>query len=1371
MELLHCMIKDELSVGTAAQVNQIIFEEDHVLQGLHNLDSFTGFGLVHAARDDVLLIHVAVRVAFEGLKLTNPELIIRATPCMNLEGVPLGTWIGFQDAPISMFCSRRVHLDRAKAVWVIPHFEAGCSFQFTHVFSGAFCGWDKAIEWLGNEVATTRMAIDADDEAVQSWTMQSQPQAIFVDKKLTPNDTFNDVKIGLVSDIADASWMNACVCFSNHSFTLSPPCQSWSQGGLGEGLDHPNGMTLIHALAAIGKCRPVSASLECVDAIVKHPHYKIVTAILKMLGYTQAWMQIVPSHELSHMYRTRWLSVWVRNDCLIHRSFGRFKLFDGDLVPWNHPSCDLFVPDQVQHQLLLNDVLTQVYGSFALLPRGMKSKCTNPASIEATLKARCIDGSAPMPTLCASYGSQHTLSKKHLRSRGIFASLVETTLGVAFIDPMRCVNLLGANHAQATVIPTKITKAFAFLGNSISVPHALLCIMIQAAAVASNDRNIMQAIIACWHDRIKANQIVVLRNADWIFVCPLKLVVSFIKFLASFSHGGTDVCVLIGDCRFPFHGNLNDPILGLVASLGIEKPTVQKVSLMNKSGMFIDWGRPVHECFGEFILVAQGMLLDTITILHVGNAVPSPISISSDESTEDFDEQPSVLSIAPVSPPPADHLRCKITILGTNQEFFVWWPASIGTNQIGLRIAFLANSPLQSGIPFWFESRSILDRTVDRHFLVHPHGLLENGETFIGIVDPGCSKLRWVVTEQLIAPAEVIGICSHAHRVLCNGVQVDPFKVIGFHHGDCIKLCNDDGLPVTPRILASLITPNCDRSRIDLMSINRASVGSDEMWCGWTLIERWFQLFLEPNGVDGPFLYHACHKLSTSITTIVRDSLYSPDVDHAFVEIAVWIRLKFLISTPYPWRVLFGCGTEGDQVMQQASASDPWLHNDPWAVAQRQQCRWDDLRLPEDHGFYCDKTRMKHIHRHQLNSNVAGICFCTKSAIPEILQRDPKEPWALLIPTNDKFKLDPGWHLKASEPIETIVADSCTGAVYKRQVTMLQKGDSVKFSLPTPSYSATLTVMCELVLELHVKLVSKEVATLFADKPLDAFRSKVAEQFSHVTVAANQIYGIRTLREGGPTSPVFAFQALCKISGNQRKSMLEHSGTGDLIARDFVNKGETISDLTIIPRFWPCERNSKAEILRAAAGVRGFAGVAVVRKGLTVRSWCDKVADMRRRCYRSLGVTSWTLSFQSEPSPLKFVVKFNDISHEILLTKVEQPMPSKVKPAKANGTRKGNGKAGGKGSSKDGGKDGRAESSQGSQPRDELLSNTNDRLSHLESRFSIMERRQDALDTKFDSKFESISDQLRQIIHTIQPRAASPSKTGYTPPPKAHKSA
>ena len=135
------------------------------------------------------------------------------------------------------------------------------------------------------------------------------------------------------------------------------------------------------------------------------------------------------------------------------------------------------------------------------------------------------------------------------------------------------------------------------------------------------------------------------------------------------------------------------------------------------------------------------------------------------------------------------------------------------------------------------------------------------------------------------------------------------------------------------------------------------------------------------------------------------------------------------------------------------------------------------------------------------------------------------------------------------------------------------------------------------------------------------------------------------------------------------------------------------------------------------------------------------------RGYRSAGCFCWTSVFEAPPTKTKFSLKVNDMVFEVLIT--ERTSPDKPK---------------GKGKGK---------SSKGkrsiSPPASVALSSSSatiqeERIDRLEAKVGALEKKRDALDNKIDSHYNGLSNQLRQVLQHLQPRAHEPS--GDTPPPK-----
>ena len=521
-------------------------------------------------------------------------------------------------------------------------------------------------------------------------------------------------------------------------------------------------------------------------------------------------------------------------------------------------------------------------------------------------------------------------------------------------------------------------------------------------------------------------------------------------------------------------------------------------------------------------------------------------------------------------------------------------------------------------------------------------------------------------------------------------------------------------------------------------------------------------------------------------------------------DFAAFFRLAFVTlgiaeRKPDEPTVFFGAtGSELPDSDVNMEKFDPWANYNKTDVSRPRNCRWEDLTLPDSHCFQ-DKAgkRIAQVHRHQLNANVSGVAFCTKASLNDVMSHKPRAPFALLLPANDRFKIDKGWGLNVSSPIETIVHDPESKNMYKRQVVIAQLSDDVTFKLPEPVYQATLTVHKELVIEVNAQLSSPDLISAIREKPIEVFKQKLQDQYSPQIAHSLQLYGVRIIWSKAQKSVIEAIQVICKTPESNRSQLLERSGIQDLFVRDFLTKDQVVSDTTILPKFWGISKPGRDEALRSASSLTGFAGLTLVRRGIAVRGWASKIVELRKvlmagddrfneensmviprfmmlssgwplstnasdvtkavtaackqppipmRCARSMGLNTWTLGFQEVPAVRTFTALFNNEKHEILLTDINASNGNRSKPPRIAKP---------------------AKSSEVTATTDDSV---NERLTTLESKMSSVERRQDTIEQKLDGGFSDMQDQLRRVLQAVQgPRSASPSKTGFTPPPKVQK--
>ena len=160
-----------------------------------------------------------------------------------------------------------------------------------------------------------------------------------------------------------------------------------------------------------------------------------------------------------------------------------------------------------------------------------------------------------------------------------------------------------------------------------------------------------------------------------------------------------------------------------------------------------------------------------------------------------------------------------------------------------------------------------------------------------------------------------------------------------------------------------------------------------------------------------------------------------------------------------------------------------------------------------------------------------------------------------------------------------------------------------------------------------------------------------------------------------------------------------------------------------------------------------------------VRSTVDStgIAVLPTRAFRNAGVHVWIVACEKEISTEQFSIEINGHVHQILIQQLAPGQGSKGAP-KQGSTGAGKGKK-------------QHQPQEPSSWSGHLLapkaSADDARLDNLEARFDRLESRQQQFEGKVDSKFDSISDALRQLLANTNPRAREPS--GETPPSKVHK--
>ena len=1325
--------------------------------------SISGYMVIEEIFETGLSGHIASFRPFDGIQIVSPKIGCHIEASLTHNWFCKGMWIGFNDLKVQSGQPLVLTPSGYSSLWCIPEFDSNASLTYMNLFSGAFAGWERATTWLERKCISSTfrcISVDYEPQVIEMWKMQTNK--LVLQSPVHYDFALDDPAIGILTCVSDTSILNVWRSAYNGVFSISPPCQCWSKGGKGSGLESKNGQTFLKAINTTCKARPIAALVECSDMVPKHVHFHIVKACFAFAGYRLVYSGILKLDDLSPMMRSRWFAIWQRAD--IQLSIPRpVVCSDPCRLGWNHSMYSFFIPEQLAHQLVVSAQLTNIYGSYKFLPVGMRKHCDNPDDPYAVLLSRAIKEHENIPTLCASYGSQHNLDSGHLEGKGIFAPLIQSAGSFQFVDPFRCAALLGATPHFGTAFSCNLVDAWANLGNSVSVPQALQVITILLKSLGICKFPIQDVVLQCWNDRFKADDTIVglIHNAYWLL--PSEQVP---LFFAGEPFATKDV----PRCQFmqsPIQCSVQSKstFRQLFSSKGLLNTEQQALSLTHDSSK-IEWDCDVDSFHEKTIICSHND--NPLMMISIDVVIPSTLPWTLEENINDAD------------------LICAIQ--KAEQDIAIQPTAKKARTTEA------------------FDDLHPLDPKCVRLSLAIKHGVLVGDDEFRFYI-----KTFQECTDKIVFLNPIVE--SHGFRFpylghLLNdlGSKIDCIclPVLINDHWCAIEICrNDKSFAITflnfrqvDRKASDIIFSKvCEQSSRPVRFKN-ATLPVPNGWCGWALVNRWVKV------VKCISLASIPEQSSSKLSAVFREST---GIAESFHLLAYSARLRFLLQfvpTGDSKPVSFGGADEDDDMKELSSKDvDPWLKSDPWST--KKNCRWEDLKLPKDHPIHDAKgVRLAQHHRHQLGSNLGGVAFITKAMIPEVVAQLPKKPFALLLPASDKLVID-SFQLQASGPFEVIVEDPSSGATYKRQVMLAQVGSEVSFKLAKPTYAATLTEMSEIVLEIDARLALKDTIASFQEKALEAFKAKVVEQFPSKTTKNLNVYGFKHFKENSKKNQSEFYQAMCKIPTSERKAFLERSGIGEICARDFVPKGGAIQDATIIPRFWQCDKAGKEEAVRAASSLTGFGGLIITRRGIAVRAWVaqignirsilmphdDRICDLNRnvvpvitrestgwpssisasevvkatfhatsqapvptRCYKSLGLTTWTLGFATPPAVKTFLAQFNEQTYEILITEPQDVVAPRTKSLKGKGKGKGQSNT-------------QKNHVSNQEPSDQVLT---DRVACLEAKFGGLERRQDQLEHRITSGFDGVQDQLRQVLQAVVPRQPQQS-TGMTPPPKVAK--
>lgn len=160
-----------------------------------------------------------------------------------------------------------------------------------------------------------------------------------------------------------------------------------------------------------------------------------------------------------------------------------------------------------------------LYNTNELLPPAKRLKTTVSKNGNDVLLQRVLKPGEVLPTLCASYSTQHLLASTHLQNKGIYAHLRKSERGFEFFDPAMFCSLFGV--LEETVMPVKIGESFHGIGNAVSIPHSLLTLCVGFQALTAEAIDPIQIVKKAWKDKLTSSNAILFEQGEFVHLQPI----------------------------------------------------------------------------------------------------------------------------------------------------------------------------------------------------------------------------------------------------------------------------------------------------------------------------------------------------------------------------------------------------------------------------------------------------------------------------------------------------------------------------------------------------------------------------------------------------------------------------------------------------------------------------------------------------------------------------------------------------------------------------------------------------------------------------------------------------------------------------------
>ena len=397
------------------------------------------------------------------------------------------------------------------------HLQRSETIEIAELFCGGFNGWSQGVKVLRSfgYQCRTRWLLDTAPECFEG-SRQVNPglQAIYDQEQLLEHCPSQDPGF-LCANLESPWWLQALAITGPQIVCVSAPCQPWSVGGLGSGLDSEDGRLLLHVFGQMAFLQPPVIVLEQVHGFRTHPHSVQVQQAWIEAGYREAWSSVLDMVDVAPTSRKRYLLVLLRVDL----EGAPALQFEWPVLP-RRPTlgtfdCVLNLPSHMHKDCLLDEATLAKYLDpwFLPPPQHRQHRAQSPQAFRyrgLADRASCF---------VAQYHYQHELSDRMLERAGLFGILLELPHEVRFFSGAEVALIHGT--VSPLWLPRDDRVQMRLMGNAISVFHAVVPLTLAFQAVGPRALHVStaQAILQGMSMRIKASEARILDLQEGWVLC------------------------------------------------------------------------------------------------------------------------------------------------------------------------------------------------------------------------------------------------------------------------------------------------------------------------------------------------------------------------------------------------------------------------------------------------------------------------------------------------------------------------------------------------------------------------------------------------------------------------------------------------------------------------------------------------------------------------------------------------------------------------------------------------------------------------------------------------------------------------------------